>query len=86
MDTQEQQRWRQHAACFGQDTNRFFPDRGDNHQAIVDAKKICLGCPVLDDCRRYALGFKAAQLPGVWGGLTQQERKRIQRHTDRQTA
>ena len=80
MDTQEQQRWRQHAACYGQNTNLFFPDRGDNHALVLQAKKTCLACPVLTECRTYALGFQASKLPGIYGGLTQHERKRIQRH------
>lgn len=81
MDTQEQQRWRQHAACTGHPLDIFFPPRGDNQKQIATAKQICQECPVLNECRNYALGFDSGKLIGIFGGLTQYERKRIQRHT-----
>lgn len=79
MHTQEQQRWRQHALCYKTDTNLFFPSLGDNNRQVMAAKKICLGCPVIADCRAYALSYDSSKLPGIYGGLTQYERKRIQR-------
>jgi len=81
MDTQEQQRWRHAAACYGAPTELFFPAKGDNRQQIVEAKAYCARCPVLELCRAYALQFDAARLPGIYGGLTQSERKQQQRAT-----
>jgi len=35
------------------------------------AKRVCMHCPVLTQCRQHAL---AAEDYGVWGGLTSSER------------
>lgn len=39
------------------------------------AKAVCWRCPVLDACREHALA--AAEPYGVWGGLSETERRRI---------
>lgn len=44
----------------------FFPDRYENAHA---AKTICAACPVLAECRAYALAAPA-MLQGVWGGMS----------------
>lgn len=46
----------------------------DNQARIAEAKKVCSTCPVLAQCRNYALA--AGDLCGVWGGLTEGERRR----------
>ena len=38
--------------------------------------KLCAGCPVADPCRDYAL-HPDVDVHGVWGGLTEQERRRL---------
>jgi WhiB family redox-sensing transcriptional regulator len=62
------------AACRGVDTAVFFPPRGES---TAPAKRVCAGCPELDPCRRWALG--QAFLFGVWGGLTEAERRTLRR-------
>ena len=68
--------WQLNAACRGMASSTFFhpPDeRGDLRQArIHQAKAICRGCPVINQCLAHAL-----QIPepyGIWGGLSEDER------------
>lgn len=70
----EDQDWRDRAACRGEDTDLFFPDRGQDTKA---AKEICGRCPVRLDCLRYALaeGIKH----GVWGGASERARRRMRK-------
>lgn len=73
--------WMQHGACLGTDVDLFFPERGGN---VGSAKAVCLSggpcgepCPVLDECREYAL--RHGEKFGVWGGLSERERRVIRR-------
>ncbi len=71
--------WQLRAACRDVDSTVFFhPDRergSAKKDRDIQAKWICRGCRVIDDCRRHAL---SAQEPyGVWGGLTVAERIEI---------
>lgn len=54
----------------------FYAPDGMSNQDAVDqnrsAKKVCNGCPFLDECRTYALAHEAY---GVWGGTTAYERQ-----------
>ena len=49
----------------------FYPDRGVNP---VDAREFCVHCPVVEQCGRYGMEHDE---PGVWGGLTQEQRRRL---------
>jgi WhiB family transcriptional regulator, redox-sensing transcriptional regulator len=51
----------------------FSADRAD----IKRAKRICLDCPALAACREWAL--TRPEWYGVWGGLSERERRRIYR-------
>ncbi len=69
--------WQVHAACRGTDTSAFYHpenERGPSRmRREMAAKAVCNGCPVLDNCLRWAL---AAREPyGVWGGLSTEERE-----------
>jgi WhiB family redox-sensing transcriptional regulator len=66
--------WVAGALCAQTDPELFFPEKG--HPARI-AKAICAKCDVIDDCRAYALEQDVAALQGVWGGLTQGERRKI---------
>jgi WhiB family redox-sensing transcriptional regulator len=66
--------WRQEAACRGGEVERFFPVSDAEAGA---AKAICAGCPVRDACLNWALSTH--QDDGVWGGLTDTERRRLRR-------
>lgn len=55
---------------------KFFADierSGRARMDVVEAKAICLGCPVKDDCLDYAI---TSRMSGIWGGTTEKERKR----------
>ena len=69
--------WAAYAACRGADPALFFAatDGGDTHMAL----RICAGCAVKEDCLDWAL---TAGMPyGVWGGTTEQQRRRLVRRT-----
>ena len=66
--------WRAKAACRGCDTGIFFPLADE---AAEPAKAICASCPVREECLEYALATR--QDDGVWGGLTDLERRRLRR-------
>lgn len=65
--------WSAGARCANVDPELFFPHVGGTGR---DAKKICKTCQVLNECRHYALSH---DLSGVWGGLSENERKEIRR-------
>jgi WhiB family redox-sensing transcriptional regulator len=67
--------WRHQAACLDHDPETFFPTgaTGPIWQEVERAKAICAGCPVSAPCLEWALD--SGQLAGVWGGLSEQERR-----------
>ena len=74
--------WRDQAACRDADPELFFPD-GDIRSAraqVKTAKLICRGCPVSATCLSLALA--SGQQAGIWGGLTEDERRRLHRGRD----
>jgi WhiB family redox-sensing transcriptional regulator len=52
----------------------FFPS---NDEELAAAKAICAACPVRDKCLEWAMATR--QDDGVWGGLTEVERRRLRR-------
>jgi WhiB family redox-sensing transcriptional regulator len=68
--------WLEFRNCAGMDTNLFYTERGSNN-AIVEARRICNGCIVKNDCLQYALTNN--ELYGIWGGMTSTERKHYKR-------
>ncbi len=80
-DRTTNQSWRQQARCRGMPTEVFYPDTEENDDAAAPAKAICAECPVREACLEYALA--AREKYGVWGGLTERERRRILRHRRR---
>lgn len=70
--------WRHRAACRDVDPDLFFPlgTVGASVPQIEQAKQICRACPVCPSCLRWALDHGA---DGVWGGTTEEERRRQRR-------
>ena len=71
--------WRADAACRNADPELFFPD-GDvrfTRAQVKTAKLICRGCPASTTCLSWALA--SGQEAGIWGGLTEEERRRLHR-------
>ena len=75
--------WQNRAACLSEDPDLFFPigSTGDAVPQIAAAKSICAACPVLAQCLDFAL--EARQDYGVWGGLTEDERRSLRRSRQR---
>lgn len=65
--------WRDRALCRDMDPNIFFPDADYLLDPIV--LPTCHRCPVREDCLQYALN--TCQEFGVWGGLTDDQRRYI---------
>lgn len=66
--------WAEAARCRGVDPELFFV------RGLSDAKpalKICARCPVKEDCLSYALANDIDH--GVWGGLTERQRRAVAR-------
>jgi WhiB family transcriptional regulator, redox-sensing transcriptional regulator len=66
--------WRDQGLCAQVDPELWFPEKGGTPEP---AKRICAACPVLTECREYAL--VNVELYGVWGGLSDKERRRMRR-------
>lgn len=62
------------AACTTTDPDLFFPESG-RHDQSREARKICAGCDIMEDCLKYSLD-KEEEF-GVWGGAGQRERLRM---------
>lgn len=71
MNTQQ---WMSAALCAQTDAETFYPEKGQSTQA---AKKICASCPVKVQCLEYAIVHD--ERFGVWGGLSERERRRYRR-------
>ena len=70
----EDQSWQDFANCLGVDPDLFFPERG---ASTKEAKEVCRGCVVREDCLEYALAN--GEKFGIWGGMSERERRRIRR-------
>ncbi|HVM41669.1 MAG TPA: WhiB family transcriptional regulator [Acidimicrobiia bacterium] len=66
--------WQAKANCLGVDPDLFFPERG---ASTKEAKSVCRGCEVRLECLEYAL--QNGEKFGIWGGLSERERRRIRR-------
>lgn len=66
--------WMTRGNCRHVDPELFFPERG---ASTDDAKAICAGCTVRDECLEYAIGHNIKF--GIWGGKTIKQRRRITR-------
>jgi WhiB family redox-sensing transcriptional regulator len=67
--------WQGRANCAGVDPDLFFPQRGASTR---EAKAVCGGCVVREECLEYALSN--GEKFGIWGGLSERERRRVRRH------
>lgn len=74
-------------ACTVGDPESFFPP-GSSYiylREIEAAKAVCRSCVVLDDCREWAIASEEAE-HGIWGGLSEDERRALRRRGNRQAA
>jgi WhiB family transcriptional regulator, redox-sensing transcriptional regulator len=75
--------WRHEAACREVDPELFFPigNSGPALLQIEEAKQVCRRCSVMDECLRWAI--ESGQDAGVWGGMSEDERRALKRRTIR---
>ena len=66
--------WQDDANCKGANADLFFPERGASTRA---AKAICRECAVREECLEFAI--TTGEKFGIWGGLSERERRRIRR-------
>jgi WhiB family redox-sensing transcriptional regulator len=78
--------WRHRAACRDEDPELFFPigNTGPALLQIEEAKAVCRRCDVREDCLAWAL--ESGQDAGVWGGLSEDERRALKRRNARARA
>jgi WhiB family redox-sensing transcriptional regulator len=72
--------WRDRAVCRAEDPELFFPvgPSGPALRQLHQAKAVCARCPVAVDCLIWALS--TGQQAGVWGGLSEDERRALRRN------
>jgi WhiB family transcriptional regulator, redox-sensing transcriptional regulator len=75
--------WRDDAACIDEDPELFFPigTTGPAIDQAEEAKRVCARCAVREQCLEFALASN--QDAGVWGGLTEDERRSLKRARQR---
>ncbi|GAA3559333.1 WhiB family transcriptional regulator [Amycolatopsis ultiminotia] len=72
MQTNESS-WRVNATCRDADPDVLFVRGAEQHRA----KAVCMGCPVRTECLAEALDGRINF--GVWGGMTERERRALLR-------
>lgn len=77
--------WQLLARCRGEDPEMFFHPRDERSSArarrIKTAKEFCEPCPVKNQCADHAI--KVREPYGIWGGLSEEERKKIYSNSTR---
>lgn len=78
--------WRARGACLSADPELFFPlsSVGPAARQLNKAKSVCTQCAVRAECLDFALATR--QVHGVWGGTSEDERRRIFARIDSRTA
>lgn len=73
MRTETVHDWTTAAACGSADADELFVSGAAQNRA----KAVCLGCPVRTECLSDALDNRVEF--GVWGGMTERERRALLR-------
>ncbi|GAA2086727.1 hypothetical protein GCM10009823_00610 [Brevibacterium salitolerans] len=66
--------WQDQALCAQTDPEAFFPEKGGSTR---EAKKVCASCEVRSECLEYALSND--ERFGIWGGMSERERRRLKK-------
>lgn len=72
--------WQMKGLCRGNHSYLFFPPstverKEERERREIKAKAICSVCPVNEDCLEFAVEIKEPY--GIWGGLTETERRQV---------
>ncbi|MFJ4340126.1 WhiB family transcriptional regulator [Streptomyces sp. NPDC088915] len=73
VDRQDRESWSERAVCRTADPDELFADGAAQNQA----KALCVTCPVRTECLAHALDLRIEH--GVWGGMTDRERRALLR-------
>lgn len=75
--------WRDDGACLDEDPELFFAigSTGPALRQIEEAKTVCRRCEVINICLKWAMDSR--QETGVWGGLSEDERRTLKRQRAR---
>jgi WhiB family redox-sensing transcriptional regulator len=60
------------AACAETDPELFYPEKGG---ATLAAKRICAGCEIRLPCLQWSLDN--AEPSGLWGGMSENQRREL---------
>ena len=74
--------WRERAACLPYPSELFFgfedvESPAEKHEREMQAKSICASCEVKIQCLEYSLAAREGY--GIWGGMTELERRAYRR-------
>ena len=72
MSSKAEGDWTLRAKCRGMQ-DQLFPEGADQKRA----RALCMGCAVRSECLAEALGNRIQW--GVWGGMTERERRQLLR-------
>ncbi|MEX0835669.1 MAG: WhiB family transcriptional regulator [Nitriliruptor sp.] len=81
LSTELSDDWRADAACRELDLEVFF---AVDEASQLDAVAVCETCPVREPCLEHAITTREQY--GVWGGVREQDRKRMVRARRRDAA
>lgn len=73
--------WRSLAACRDMPTALFYTDRGES---VDEAKAVCASCDVCAECLADACTPGQVERIGVWGGMSERERRTYRARLRRQ--
>lgn len=78
--------WADEALCAQTDPDLFFEQSTSRYEHVTSkdaserisaAKGICRRCPVMRQCRQYAMDHP--ELEGIWGAMTEKERRQARK-------
>ena len=76
MSAPLKEEWQDDALCAQVGSEVFFPPKGGS---TLDGKMVCKGCYVIFDCLIYAMANEHSSNYGIFGGLSERERKKLQK-------
>lgn len=78
--------WQKRGRCRDMNPELFFPvgTKGPAIAQIAEAKAVCAKCPVRTECLEWAI--ESGQEYGIFGGMTEDERKAARRSRKRVSA
>jgi len=85
--SEDEKDWRDKAACKDIDDPELFFPVGNTGPALIQiekAKSVCNTCISREECLGYAMVHN--QDSGVWGGLSEDERRGLKRRSSRRAA